>query len=665
MRVGRLLSRHPVTWSVVGGAAVVVMALYGAIAVGLRRPSACRLCHYMEPFYQQWKTSSHNEIACRECHPTYGPGVFTVSALKYVTGLYNSRPQATVRDASCTKVGCHAMDDLAKPALFKGTISFSHKDHLVARRRGEQLTCASCHSTIVQGSHMVVQEEVCFLCHFKGAPQGTSVTGCPSCHGTPRKIVEHAGFSFSHESYLKIGVPCNQCHLDVARGTGDVPKDRCYACHVERLAEYENFKLVHDTHVTGRGIRCLSCHNRIEHGEFSMIQALEVRCENCHARLHSAQKELYLGTSGQGVPDTPSRMFAAQVSCDGCHSAPQAGTSSIAARRRACVVCHGKGFDLMLDDWMRVGRQATDAVSPFVAQVGSALRSARGIKPAVLGQAQDLYAAALTNYNLVKNGRPAHNVEYSVKLLRETVALLEDVSKSIKQPVDIKSQLPPVLTNESAYCTEFCHNRIGVPETLYFDEMRHDFPHSLHAVDMGIECTTCHSPAKHKQRTITKDGCMQCHHQGGDAPLPCERCHVAQAHLFKGSQNLLGLKPSPGEMSDMACTDCHDLTKKDAGLVDLKKKCVDCHGEERYGEMVVSWEKEMEEEYSRLTLAISTARDELGRLESEGKDVAERRAQIDEAERAAELVEAGRAAHNHRYAAAIMAEAVKRVEGRR
>lgn len=645
---------------IAGVVAGLFVLIYLGLHASLRSPSFCRTCHYMKPYYEQWKASTHNETSCVRCHPSYTPGTFLVSALKYATGLHNPRPLANVPDASCQAAGCHTEDDLHKPTLFKGSMPFSHKDHMHVRKRGEQLACASCHSTIVQGDHLAVQEDVCFLCHFKGAPQGTSITGCPSCHGTPTKIVEHAGFSFSHESYLKIGVACNQCHLDVARGAGDVPKERCYSCHVERLAEYENFKLIHDTHVTARGVRCLSCHTRIEHGEFSMIQALEVRCENCHSKLHSAQKELYLGTSGHGVPDTPSRMFAAQVSCDGCHIDAEGRTATPAARRRSCVACHGRGYDSMLDDWIRSGRTMTDAVGPYVARVGASLKSARGIKPAVLGQAQDLFSAADNNYRLVRDGKAAHNVEYAVKLLRETISLLESVSRSVKSPIDIKSQMPAVLTNESAYCRELCHNSMGVPETLFFDEMRHDFPHSLHAVDMELECTTCHSPEKHKQRIITKEGCMQCHHQGGDAPLACERCHVQQAALFKSTLRALGVKPVTAEMADMACTDCHDLSK-DESLAELKQKCVDCHGDEGYGEMAVSWEKEIEASYARLTLAIANAREKLDRDEAAGADVSDRRKAVAEVERAVEAVKAGRAVHNFGYATSVLEAAGKRL----
>ena len=37
------------------------------------RPSFCPTCHYMETFYQSWRTSAHNKVDCVECH--FEPGI--------------------------------------------------------------------------------------------------------------------------------------------------------------------------------------------------------------------------------------------------------------------------------------------------------------------------------------------------------------------------------------------------------------------------------------------------------------------------------------------------------------------------------------------------------------------------------------------------------------
>ena len=36
-------------------------------------PQFCGTCHNMKPYYQSWKHSKHNKIACVECH--ISPGI--------------------------------------------------------------------------------------------------------------------------------------------------------------------------------------------------------------------------------------------------------------------------------------------------------------------------------------------------------------------------------------------------------------------------------------------------------------------------------------------------------------------------------------------------------------------------------------------------------------
>ena len=50
-------------------------------------------------------------------------------------------------------------------------------------------------------------------------------------------------------------------------------------------------------------------------------------------------------------------------------------------------------------------------------------------------------------------------------------------------------------------------------DKVFFKEMEIQFPHALHVKDVGIECTKCHSPEKHKMRIVTKSECMKCHHE--------------------------------------------------------------------------------------------------------------------------------------------------------
>jgi hypothetical protein len=158
---------------------------------------------------------------------------------------------------------------------FKRGIIFDHKPHFSEIKGGMKLHCTSCHYDIVQGSHMAVSEDVCFLCHFmKQGNNVFAVTGCPSCHGAPTKPLMVQGKLFEHKKYLDRGIKCRECHLEIAKGDGNVPADRCFFCHVDRGNRYNDIEFVHNNHVTRRNIDCHRCHTRISHGKIKMSYKL-------------------------------------------------------------------------------------------------------------------------------------------------------------------------------------------------------------------------------------------------------------------------------------------------------------------------------------------------------------------------------------------------------
>ena len=74
----------------------------------------CSSCHYMTPFFESWKTSTHKDVECKACH--YPPGMRSffrtkieglVMVGRYWTRLYvKSKPWAEIQDASCLRPGC-------------------------------------------------------------------------------------------------------------------------------------------------------------------------------------------------------------------------------------------------------------------------------------------------------------------------------------------------------------------------------------------------------------------------------------------------------------------------------------------------------------------------------------------------------------------------------
>jgi hypothetical protein len=101
-----------------------------------------------------------------------------------------------------------------------------------------------------------------------------------------------------------------------------------------------------------------------------------------------------------------------------------------------------------------------------------------------------------------------------------------------------------LLGTPDGYCSILCHERVGAPEEIHFAEMKHDFPHQMHVEDIGIECTTCHSPDKHKMSIISRDECMNCHHE--EQQIDCRHCHNEQDTIFRGmARDMAWMKTFP------------------------------------------------------------------------------------------------------------------------
>jgi len=147
----------------------IFLYLVGILVVGVllllitteytSRPKFCSSCHYMEPYVEGWKSSTHKQVTCTDCHFAPGfkskmRGKFTALSMlvNYMTGIYKkSKPWAEITDESCLRSGCHSKRLLQGKVLFKKGIIFDHLPHLTKLRRGKKLRCTSCHSQIVQG----------------------------------------------------------------------------------------------------------------------------------------------------------------------------------------------------------------------------------------------------------------------------------------------------------------------------------------------------------------------------------------------------------------------------------------------------------------------------------------------------------------------------------
>lgn len=551
----------------------------------------CSSCHYMTPFFESWKTSSHKDVQCKVCH--YPPGMKSffrtkieglVMVGRYWTRLYvKSKPWAEIQDESCLRSGCHDRRLLEGKVEF-GKVAFDHKAHFDDLKRGKILRCTSCHSQIVQGEHITVTSASCFLCHFKDKTPEVRAGECAVCHRKDEMLA--ARDRFDHTPVYGNGYRCDKCHGRIVSGDGEVPKENCYKCHFERdrLEKYGDTDLMHRTHITANKIECEQCHREIQHKIVKDIETI-ADCQACHQGTHSAQKILYTGQGGKGIPHAmPNVMLEKGLSCQGCHMFHEASGrldrgDTLTASGAACESCHGHGFDRILKNWENSTEKRLAEIKAILARAAKAVQAAAGPKKK---EAATLLDEARFNIDIVEKGKSVHNMAYSQELL---TASLEKIREALAAAgSSYRPEATTLLNRETPNACLTCHAGIEEITPSVFG-LR--FSHRKHAVGQKLECKTCHSNVRrHGELTATKASCATCHHQ--EAKKSCGECHALQKTLFEGGT--LGEVKVPKDMmaeAGTSCPDCHlDKAKKvirpDGGA------CVACH-DEKYRATFAEW----------------------------------------------------------------------------
>src|SRR3990170_6115710 len=111
-------------------------------------PAFCgKNCHIMRPYYDSWRSSSHNDVKCVECH--YEPGLIghvkgkingLIQFYSYETTVeeYSGQLYAKVMDNNCLL--CHEKRIFSSDINYIG-VNFSHSNHLLQQKRGISVTC--------------------------------------------------------------------------------------------------------------------------------------------------------------------------------------------------------------------------------------------------------------------------------------------------------------------------------------------------------------------------------------------------------------------------------------------------------------------------------------------------------------------------------------------
>jgi len=543
-------------------------------------PEYCGSCHFMKPYYENWLSSTHNQVNCITCH--YGPGLgnylkgkvrLLSEIARYYLGAYSYEITSKVDNESCIK--CHEEKKFVDEEIFfvDRKVKFSHVKHLDESKIGFKLQCQTCHSELVQGRHEAVSTKICILCHFPSGEIAEThpVSGCGSCHGPPKDDIMIWGIPFNHSEYIKNRIECGTCHLHVVVGRGDVRLEKCASCHINVTSMTLKSREMHQVHVSKERINCLKCHEEIKHGKVEVFEVFSPVCQECHGNRHSIQEKIYSGTGGRDVPVLPDPMFLAGVSCRGCHEVKLTKTHSEVIFElpefdpNSCSNCHGKGYDKLAGQWQKI-------VKERLTKIESEIEVERLLKRVNLKKFND----EKVNVNLETIKRDGsygvHNIKY-VNLLLDIVE--KEIGARGKKP-----ELEFVYKNNSR-CLD-CH--FGI-ENLNSTYKTRDFPHGVHL--FKLNCVNCHvggepRQASHGQVLEVASDCNKCHHRdliykGGGSESKCETCHSKQSNFYNGKF----LTDSEDFMAQagVSCQDCH-MAGDNLPIRPGVEICGSCHEQE-------------------------------------------------------------------------------------
>ncbi len=217
-------------------------------------------------------------------------------------------------------------------------------------------------------------------------------------------------------------------------------------CHVgieKRAVSFNDTKFSHETHIAGNGQKCSDCHSpRENHGKTFIKNCAEchhgkeikkTKCQDCHATI----QKLIQGKGGIGVQERPSSKLDV-VECVDCHRSVLAKKKdSFDAIKKRCVECHDQSYGEMVIRWKATSQDLLKKVEPKMAKIKEEIdrMELSGGHTFVF---RKLYGEAEFNYQLVKNGKGVHNLEYAEELLDVANRRLDEAIKQIdKRKVDV------------------------------------------------------------------------------------------------------------------------------------------------------------------------------------------------------------------------------------
>ena len=214
-------------------ATLLVLALGGAAAIPItNQPTFCASCHTIQPSYDSWARSTHQDVTCVDCHVRPGVAGFlqdkVYAGLEDVAITFFGTPtaphdlQSHVYSSVC--LGCHrailrvtevSSRDLPAPVKEVGLI-MNHRKHMKAfDMRGQGEGCTTCHSRVVHGAPIKNYPIVIPRGHAKLDDQ-------PHTPDLPP----------DSQLWKTTMADCMQCHDGKQTHEGEVLSNKCETCHL-------------------------------------------------------------------------------------------------------------------------------------------------------------------------------------------------------------------------------------------------------------------------------------------------------------------------------------------------------------------------------------------------------------------------------------------------
>ncbi|MBK7403609.1 MAG: NapC/NirT family cytochrome c [Phycisphaerales bacterium] len=370
---------------VVGGVLFVVFNI--ALVETTSQSWFCNSCHIMNPFYASWKTGSHAQVHCVECHISPGVDSFVAAKLnglgQVVDDVLNrtsTKPSASVSAMACMRSGCHTMEKIVAKQSKNADFRFDHEKHYDKEYYGIKITCTTCHSHVMGDDHFEVNTGACITCHMiETDSQDVLVEAGPqSGPGGSTRLI-HMRIR-ENSSTGKVGDDLAAAHgakpAEAPTEAAPLPQDEthkrppsdCKSCHDAPRQEfmYRGLKVNHSDFLEYGG-QCESCHR----GATSAPNAIDdAACLSCHSfgidKAQPAEEIHRVHNEGEH-----------KIECFSCHGTPRHGpeAQAVKAEEFDCYKCHIDQHNIQRQTYLSTGEirkapDGTDLVSPmFMAHV--------------------------------------------------------------------------------------------------------------------------------------------------------------------------------------------------------------------------------------------------------------------------------------------------------